>query len=239
VILPTTSVTTHTFNNHTQRLVLPSFPTFLGGVWFYFGFTPYLVSVSACFCKYILSFKALFTTQHRHRPVVYPATRHPFDILHQLSKPMTWLWIYQCVRSRKAYQRSISDVLSSGCLKNPTKRECWDTRSVQSVRTDYDRIKTFVSCTTSTKYKQQRYDNITALPPGSRQARRWSSRHVWPREFHFWTSKCPAFLCFGCWGIPLQWHQRDPGLSVSKDFLSGCCQMTGCAGYTLGRGPIK
>ena len=38
------------------------------------------------------------------------------------------LWIYQYVRSGSvkamAYQRSISEVPSSGCLKNPARREC-------------------------------------------------------------------------------------------------------------------
>jgi len=67
---------THTFDNHTQRLVLPSFPLFGGEQ----GFT--LASLHAvCLCPLAFAsvsrcFKALFTTQHQHRPVVYPATHH-------------------------------------------------------------------------------------------------------------------------------------------------------------------
>jgi len=63
-------------DNHTQRLVLPSFPLFGGER----GCT--LASLHT-FCLSPLAFasvsrcvKALFATQHRHRPVVYPATRH-------------------------------------------------------------------------------------------------------------------------------------------------------------------
>jgi hypothetical protein len=57
---------THTFDNHTQRLVLPSFPLFGGEQ----GFT--LASLNTfCLCPLAFAsvsrcFKALFTTQHRH-----------------------------------------------------------------------------------------------------------------------------------------------------------------------------
>jgi hypothetical protein len=68
------SCQTHTFDNHTQRLVLPSFPLFGGEQ----GFT--LASLHTfCLCPLAFAsvsccFEALFSTQHRHRPVVYPAT---------------------------------------------------------------------------------------------------------------------------------------------------------------------
>jgi hypothetical protein len=42
------------------------------------------------------------------------------------------------VREARAYQRSIGEVPSSGCLKNPARRECCDTHSAQTLRTDYD-----------------------------------------------------------------------------------------------------
>jgi len=72
----TPAAATHTFDNHTQRLVLPSFPLFGGER----GFT--LASLHTfCLCPLAFAsvsrrFKALFTTQHRHRLVVYPATHH-------------------------------------------------------------------------------------------------------------------------------------------------------------------
>jgi len=75
-LMENTAMNTHTFNNHTQRLVLPSFPLFGGER----GFT--LASLHTfCLCPLAFAsvsrrFKALFTTQHRHRRVVYPATCH-------------------------------------------------------------------------------------------------------------------------------------------------------------------
>jgi len=66
----------HTFDNHTQHLVSPSFPLFGGEQ----GFTSASLH-TFCLCPHALAsvfrcFKALFTTQHRHRSVVYPATCH-------------------------------------------------------------------------------------------------------------------------------------------------------------------
>jgi len=47
--------TTHTFDDHTQRLVLPSFPS-LGGSGVLLWLHDFPSSVSACFCKCISSF---------------------------------------------------------------------------------------------------------------------------------------------------------------------------------------
>jgi hypothetical protein len=51
-------------------------PSFWGGVGYYFGFTISLRLCPLAFASVSRCFKALFTTQHRHQPVVYLATRH-------------------------------------------------------------------------------------------------------------------------------------------------------------------
>jgi len=99
-----------------------------GGAGFYFGFTPYLLSVSACFCKCISLFKALFTTQHWLRPVVYPATRHSKfyashrSLRHACGFTSTWG----------------PGPISAVSVKFRQAVECWDTRSVQALRTNHD-----------------------------------------------------------------------------------------------------
>jgi len=68
--------TPHTFDNHTQRLVLPSFPLFGGERGFTLASHHTFRLCPLAFASVSRCFKALFTTQHRHRPVLYPATRH-------------------------------------------------------------------------------------------------------------------------------------------------------------------
>ena len=148
---------THTFDNHTQRLVLPSFPLFWGGAGFHFGFTPYLLSVSTSFCKCISLFQSSLYHSASTSIGSLPSN-WPLDVLRQLSKPTTCPWIFQYMRSGSvkamAYQRSMSEVPSSGCLKIPAKRECWDKHSVQAIWTDYDGLKTRYSGTSRRKYKK-------------------------------------------------------------------------------------
>jgi hypothetical protein len=55
LFLGTPKNSTHTFDNHTQRLVLPSFPLF-GGEQGVTLASLHTLSVSACFCKCISSF---------------------------------------------------------------------------------------------------------------------------------------------------------------------------------------
>ena len=198
---PPNSWEPHTPSTTTQRLVLPSFPLF-GGEW---GFT--LASLHT-FCLYPLAFasvscrfKALFTTQHRHRPVVYPATHHSTFYASYRSLR------YACGYTSRwgpemAYQHSIREVPSSGCLKNPTRCECWDTRSVQALRTDNNGQDPLLGHHQN-ELQEWPYDNITLLPPYSCQARRWSARPVWPREYAFLDLRKRS-ACKSGWGIPLR-----------------------------------
>ena len=211
---------------------MPSVPLFGGEQ----GFT--LASLhTICLCPLAFPsvsrcYQALFTSQHQHRPVVYPAPRHSI-VLHHLSMPTTCLWIYQYVRSGKAYQRSISEVPSSGYLTYSPKHECWETHTVQALQTDYDGQDPLLRCQQD-KLQESPYDTITILLPRSRQAQRSSGCPVWLREYSF------LELRMSCsqerLGCSTMITSMRPWTSVSKVYERGGRQMTGCAGYTLGRG---
>jgi len=101
--------------------------------------------VSACFCKCISLFQGSLYYSALMLTGSLPSNS-PVNFLRQLTKLMTCLWIPQYLRTRSvnamAYQRGISEVLSSSCLKNPARRECSDTRSGQALRSDHHGSKT-------------------------------------------------------------------------------------------------
>jgi len=164
----------------------------LGGAGFYFGFTPYHLAVSACFCKCI----SLFQSSHYHSALTSTGSlpsNSPPEVLHQLSKTTTCLWIHQYMRSG-TYQRSIREVPSSGWVLRYTL--C----TSSSNRLQWRRPASRPPLGRSTRSGL----TITSpfRPPHSSQVRRWSARREWPREFHFRTSICPALLSFRGRGIP-------------------------------------
>jgi len=86
-----------------------------GGAGFYFGFTPYLLSVSTCFCKCISLFESSLYHSASTSIGSLPSNS-PLEVLSQLSKPTTCVWIHLYVRSG-TYQHSMHEVLSSDHLK--------------------------------------------------------------------------------------------------------------------------